>query len=53
MLEFCDAILDFCPREIAKIADRVKRFEEVRRFWNRETETREVWYDREAKTRKD
>lgn len=33
MLEFCDAMLSFYPREIAKIGERVSRFEEVRAIW--------------------
>jgi hypothetical protein len=35
MLEFCDVMLSFYPKEIAKIGDRVSRFEEVREFWRR------------------
>ncbi len=33
MLEFCDVMLDFYPKEISKIGDRVARFEQVREFW--------------------
>jgi hypothetical protein len=33
MLEFCDAVLAFYPREIAKIKHRITRFEKVREFW--------------------
>jgi hypothetical protein len=33
MLEFCDAPLSFYPREIAKIGERIPRFETVRAFW--------------------
>lgn len=33
MLEFCDVILEFYPKEIAKIGERVSRFERVREFW--------------------
>jgi hypothetical protein len=33
MLEFCDRVLDFYPKEISKINERIKRFEEVRNFW--------------------
>jgi hypothetical protein len=33
MLEFCDVMLEFYPKEIAKIGERVSRFEQVRAFW--------------------
>lgn len=33
MLEFCDVLLDFYPREIGKINLRIERFEKVRQFW--------------------
>lgn len=33
MLEFCDVMLEFYPREIAKIGERTERFERVRDFW--------------------
>ncbi|MGO8931939.1 MAG: hypothetical protein ACLQU3_34225 [Limisphaerales bacterium] len=33
MLQFCDAVLDFYPREIGKITQRIARFEKVKRFW--------------------
>ena len=33
MLEFCDTVLAFYPREIAKIGQRIMRFEKVREFW--------------------
>jgi hypothetical protein len=33
MLDLCDAVLEFYPREIAKIQDRIGRFHEVRSFW--------------------
>jgi hypothetical protein len=32
MLEFCDVMIEFYP-EIAKIGDRMARFEQVRAFW--------------------
>lgn len=35
MLEFCDVMLEFYPREVAKIGDRATRFEQVRDFWRR------------------
>lgn len=33
MLELCDVLLQFYPKEIAKIGRRVSRFEEVKQFW--------------------
>ena len=33
MLEFCDEMLSFYPKEIAKIGERIHRFEQVREFW--------------------
>ena len=33
MLEFCDVMLEFYPKEITKIGERVSRFEQVRAFW--------------------
>jgi hypothetical protein len=33
MLELCDNVLQFYPREIAKIGRRIERFEKVREFW--------------------
>jgi len=33
MLELCDAVLAFYPREIAKIHDRIDYFEKVRAYW--------------------
>ncbi|MBM3854535.1 MAG: hypothetical protein FJ399_15530 [Verrucomicrobia bacterium] len=33
MLEFCDTMLDFYPREIRKIDSRIRQFEKVRAFW--------------------
>lgn len=35
MLEFCDVMLEFYPKEIAKIGERASRFEAVREFWLR------------------
>lgn len=34
MLEFCDVMLEFYPKEIAKIGERMARFEQVREFWS-------------------
>ena len=33
MLEFCDAMIDFYPKEIQKIHDRIKRFDDVKTHW--------------------
>ena len=33
MLQLCDVMMEFYPREIAKINERVQRFEEVRAHW--------------------
>ena len=33
MLEFCDTMLDFYPREARKIGERIKLFEKVKAFW--------------------
>ena len=38
MLEFCDVMLEFYPKEIAKIGERVSRFEQVREFWSRKSD---------------
>jgi hypothetical protein len=38
MLEFCDVMLEFYPKEIAKIGERVSRFEQVRDFWSRKSD---------------
>jgi hypothetical protein len=39
MLEFCDVMLEFYPKEISKIGDRVSRFEQVREFWRNKEES--------------
>lgn len=33
MLQLCDVMMDFYPREIGKIRERIQRFEEVRGYW--------------------
>lgn len=33
MIEFCDTMLEFYPKEIAKIGSRVERFEKIREEW--------------------
>ena len=35
MLQLCDAMMDFYPREISKIRSRMDRFESVREYWQR------------------
>lgn len=41
MLELCDVMLDFYPREIAKIHKRVTRFEEIRTAWQAKPD---IWH---------
>lgn len=38
MLEFCDEMLQFYPKELVKIGDRIARFEQVREFWVQKVE---------------
>ncbi len=33
MLDLCDTMFEFYPKEITKISERIHRFEEVREFW--------------------
>ena len=33
MLQFCDTVLDFYPREIRKTTQRIAKFEKVKSFW--------------------
>lgn len=33
MLQLCDVMLEFYPKEIAKISDRIERFKDIRDFW--------------------
>ena len=33
MLQLCEVMLDFYPKEIAKIGDRLHRFEEIKAYW--------------------
>ena len=39
MIELCDTLLEFYPREIAKIDKRILHFEKLRDQWNRRSET--------------
>lgn len=35
MLELCDTLLEFYPKEISKIGERIDRFKKVRKFWEK------------------
>lgn len=35
MLELCDTLLEFYPKEIGKISGRIARFKKVRKFWEK------------------
>ncbi|MGD1154209.1 MAG: hypothetical protein ABSA41_00085 [Terriglobia bacterium] len=39
MLDLCDIMLEFYPREIGKISERIKHFERVKEFWRAKPET--------------
>lgn len=39
MIELCDIMLEFYPKEIGKIKDRITHFEQVKRYWEQKTET--------------
>ena len=38
MLEFCEVMLEFYPKEIGKIGERMSRFEQVREYWQAKPE---------------
>ena len=38
MLELCDTLLEFYPKEIGKIGERIDRFKQVRKFWEKKSE---------------
>lgn len=38
MLQLCEVMLDFYPNEIAKIEDRLRKFEELKTYWLGKTE---------------
>lgn len=38
MLEFCDVMLEFYPKEIAKIDKRIKHFQKAKKIWEQKTE---------------
>ena len=35
MLELCDTLFEFYPKEIAKINDRIEPFKKVRALWEK------------------
>ncbi len=35
MLELCDIMLDFYPKEIGKIGERIDHFKRVRKMWEK------------------
>ena len=35
MLELCDTLLEFYPKEISKIGERIDHFKQVRKFWEK------------------
>lgn len=39
MIELCDIMLEFYPKEIGKIKDRIDHFERVKRYWEQRMET--------------
>lgn len=38
MIELCDNLLEFYPKEIGKINDRISRFKKVRKYWEKKRE---------------
>lgn len=38
MLELCDTLLEFYPKEIGKIGERIDRFKQVRKFWEKKSD---------------
>lgn len=40
MLQLCDVMMEFYPREIGKITERIQRFERVREYWENKED---VW----------
>lgn len=39
MLDFCDRLLEFYPREMGKITDRIDHFRKIREFWESKEES--------------
>lgn len=35
MLELCDTLLEFYPKEIGKITERIIHFKKIRKFWEK------------------
>ena len=40
MLQLCDVMMEFYPREIGKIEERLQRFEQVKERWEKKED---VW----------
>lgn len=38
MLQLCDTMLDFYPKEMGKISERIQRFKQIRAFWEKKKE---------------
>jgi len=38
MLELCDTLLEFYPKEIGKITERIDHFKKIRKFWEKKKE---------------
>lgn len=38
MLQLCETMLEFYPKEIAKIGERMQRFEEIKAYWTSKPE---------------
>jgi len=38
MLELCDIMLDFYPKEIGKIGERIDHFKKIRKMWEKKKE---------------
>ena len=38
MLELCDIMLDFYPKEIGKIGERIDHFKKIRKIWEKKSE---------------
>ena len=38
MLDLCDTLLEFYPKEIGKITERIDRFKNIRKFWEKKKE---------------
>lgn len=38
MLELCDTMLEFYPKEVGKIGDRINHFKKIRKFWEKKSD---------------